>query len=195
MLRRLYDWILELSRKRFALPAMTLLSLAESSFFPIPPDVMLIPMCVANRARAFVYAFWCSLGSVVGGVLGYGIGMYFWDELGPWFFETIPGFDQALFDKMQTLYEDWNFWIVFAAGFTIIPYKVFTISGGVFGVGFPMFVIASALSRSARFFLEAWLLHRHGETAQRWIEQRFNLVATVAMALLFAVVVGVKLLH
>ncbi|GJM20087.1 MAG: cytochrome b561 [Planctomycetota bacterium] len=194
MLRRLYDWILDLSKRPIALPAMTLLSLAESSFFPIPPDVMLIPMCVANRARALVYAFWCSFGSVVGGVIGYAIGYFLWDDVSGFFFDLIPGFDQELFDSMQGYYEEWNFWIVFAAGFTVIPYKIFTISGGVFAVGFPMFVVASALSRSARFFLEAYLIKRYGEKAQVWIEERFNLVATVLVAVLILAVVGLSML-
>lgn len=194
MFRRLYDRLLELSGSRRALPILTALSFAESSFFPIPPDVMLIPMCVANRARAFVYAFWCSLGSILGGALGYAIGMFFWDALGPWLFELLPTWE-AKFDQVSALYDQYNFWIVFTAGFTPIPYKIITLAGGVAHVNFPMFMLASALSRSARFYLEAWLVHRYGEPAQKWIEERFNLVVSLVMLVIIIAVVVWTLLH
>lgn len=164
--------------------ALFLLSLAESSFFPIPPDVMLVPMCVAKPKKAFYYAFWCSVASVIGGVIGYLIGTYAWDAVGPFFFDHIPGFTHEKFAKVGGWYADWNFWIVFTAGFTPIPYKLITITAGVFGIFFPTFLLASAISRSARFFLVAFLLNRWGPAAQVFIEKHFNKVAIAFVVLL-----------
>jgi membrane protein YqaA with SNARE-associated domain len=183
-MRPLYDWILRLSERPRAVVALFLLSLAESSFFPIPPDVMLVPMCVAKPKKAFYYAFWCSVASIIGGVLGYLIGTFAWDALGQFFFEHIPGFTTEKFEKVGGWYEQYNFWVVFMAGFSPIPYKLITITAGVFAINFPIFLLASAISRSGRFFLEAWLVHRYGKPAQTFIEKNFNLVSIAFVVLL-----------
>jgi membrane protein YqaA with SNARE-associated domain len=165
-------------------PALFFLSLAESSFFPVPPDVMLLPMCIAKRARAFYYAAVCSAGSVIGGIVGYGIGHFLWERVRDFFFANIPGFTHHGFDRVAGLYAEYDFWVVFTAGFTPIPYKLITITAGVFEIAFPVFVIASVVSRSARFFLEAWACHRFGSRAQELIEKHFNLVAIAFVVLL-----------
>lgn len=190
--RRLYDWVLHWAATPYATPALFVLAVAESSFFPIPPDVLLIPLCVGRPRQSFRYATWCSVGSVLGGILGYWLGAAFWEAgLRDFCFHYVPGFTPELFTNVQAKFEAWNFWIVFAAGFTPIPYKVFTIAAGVFGVSFPMFVLASAVGRSARFFLVAALIRRYGVTIRDFIERRFGLVTIGGTALLiggFAVV-------
>jgi membrane protein YqaA with SNARE-associated domain len=185
MLRRLYDWVLHWSETPHATPALFGLSLAESSFFPIPPDVLLAPLCLGDRAKAFRFAFWCSLASVLGGILGYLIGAFLWEGTGmsQLFFDYVPGFTQAKFDQVQRLYEDWNFWIVFAAAFTPIPFKVITITAGVFGINFPMFLVASAIGRSARFYLIASLLYWFGAPVQRFLDKHLGWVTLALVAL------------
>ncbi len=181
--RRLYDWVLHWAYTPYALPALIILSFAESSFFPIPPDVLLLPLCLGNRSKAFYFAFWCSLASVLGGIAGYWMGYGLWESgLDKICYDWIPGFNEEKYGRVQSLYEEWNFWIVFTAGFSPLPYKVFTITAGVFGISFPMFVLASVVSRSARFFLEAWLLKKFGPPIRDFVEKRLGL-----MALLFCV--------
>jgi membrane protein YqaA with SNARE-associated domain len=165
-------------------PALFVLSFAESSCFPIPPDVMLLPMCIAQRARAFYYAAVCSAASVLGGIAGYGIGHFLWERVKHFFFTKVPGFTQAGFDRVGGLYDQYDFWVVFTAGFSPIPYKLITITAGVFEIAFPVFVIASVVSRSARFFIEAWICHRFGARAQQLIEKHFNLAAVAFIVLL-----------
>ncbi len=183
-IRALYDWTLALAARPRASLALFLLSFAESSCFPVPPDVMLVPMGIARRERAWRYALICSVASVLGGIAGYAIGHLFWEQLGPFFIEHVPGITEAGFERVKTLYDRWDFWVVFTAGFTPIPYKLITVTSGVFQISFPVFVIASAISRSARFFLLAWLCRRYGQAAQVFIDRNFNLVATVFMVLL-----------
>lgn len=184
MIRPLYDKVIELSRRPYALPALSVLSFLESMIFPIPPDVMLVPMCVAEPKRALRYATFCSIASVLGGVAGYAIGMFLWGEVGPWFMANVPGFSPDKFESVQALYEKWNFVVVFSAGFSPIPYKLFTITAGVFGVSFWTFVLASAISRSARFFLVAYMLQRYGTQAKDFIERRLNILAFAFVVLL-----------
>lgn len=184
MMRRLYDWILELAGRPNALPILTVLSFAESVIFPVPPDTMLMPMVLAKPEKAWRYASWCSLGSLLGGIAGYALGMLAWTAISGFFFSHVPGFSEEKFAQIQGYYEQYNFWIVFTAGFTPIPYKVITISAGVAGIGFPTFVLASAISRSARFFLVAWILRRWGPPAQSFVERNFGLVSLAFVALL-----------
>jgi membrane protein YqaA with SNARE-associated domain len=180
------------------LPALFLLAFAESSFFPIPPDVLLIAMCIGTVAKSYRFALWCSLGSIVGGMAGYGIGYFLWENEGvkSFFYDYVPGVNAASVDSVRQLYTDWDFWIVFAAAFTPIPYKVITILAGVCAINFPMFVIASAVGRSARFFLVAWLFKRYGPSMKDFIEKRFALVTTVGTVVLIGGFVAIKyLLH
>jgi membrane protein YqaA with SNARE-associated domain len=189
--RRLYDWVLHWAYTPYALPALFLLSFAESSFFPIPPDVLLIALCIGHVGRSYTFAFWCSVASVVGGIAGYAIGAFFWniEAVNTFFFRYV--FSHETFDSVGELYKKYDFWIVFVAAFTPIPYKVITITAGVFGTNFAMFVLASAIGRSARFFLVAWLIRRFGPGIKDFIERRFGLVTIAGTALLiggFAVI-------
>ncbi|MFQ5482022.1 MAG: YqaA family protein [Nitrospinaceae bacterium] len=177
MLRKLYDWVLHWSATPQAVPALFILSFAESSFFPIPPDILLIAMCVAVPKRGFYFALVCSAGSVLGGMLGYLLGWQFMDLVG----RRIVDFYgmQAQFDTIGALYNEYQAWAVAAAGFTPLPYKVFTIAAGVFEVNFAVFVLASLASRSARFFLVAGLIYKFGPRVRDFIEKYFNLLSVV----------------
>lgn len=182
---RLYRWVLHWAYTPYARPALVILAFAESSFFPIPPDVLLLPLCLGQPKRAFRFALWCSVASVLGGMFGYLLGYAFWEAgVKELCFNYLHLFTRETFDSVGELFREWNFWIVFTAGFSPIPYKVFTISAGVFHdhVSFPMFVLASAVSRSARFFLEAALLRTWGEQIRDFVEKRLGL-----MSLLFCV--------
>lgn len=193
-LRRLYDWVLHWADTPYGTPALATMSFAESSFFPIPPDVLLVALCLGRRDHAFRFAFWCSLASVVGGLAGYAIGAFLWDlqAVQDFFFGYV--FSHATFDKVAGLYETWNFWIVFVAAFTPIPYKVITITAGVFCISLPMFVIASAIGRSARFYLVAWVLWRYGEPARRFLDKHLGWVSTALAALGIGGFVAIKYL-
>jgi membrane protein YqaA with SNARE-associated domain len=163
--RRLYDWVLHWADTPYGGWALFVLSLAESSFFPVPPDVLLAPLVLGNRERWFRFAAMCSVASVIGGVLGYVIGMTVWSAIDQTVFAWhIPGISEENFAKATHWYENYNFWIVAAAGFTPLPYKVITISAGAFGINFAIFLVASTVSRSARFFLVAGLMGRFGPT-------------------------------
>ena len=187
--RRLYNWVLHWSQTPYGGPALFVMSLAESSFFPIPPDVLLMPLVLGNRRKWFLFAFWCSVASVLGGALGYLIGMTVWGAIDNTVFSWhIPGINPANFAKATLWYEKYNFWIVFAAGFTPLPYKVATISAGMFfGPSLPMFAIfmlASATSRTARFFLVAGLMGYYGPKIKPSIDKYFNLLCIAFVLLL-----------
>ena len=169
--RKLYDWVLHWAATPTAGAALFLLSLAESSFFPIPPDVLLIAIVMADRRRAWKAATICAAGSVLGGAIGYLIGWGFWEAAGSFFYRWVPGFTPEIYAHVAGLYESHNFWVVFTAGFTPIPYKVFTIGAGIAKISFPIFVFASAISRSARFFIVAALLHRYGPPVRGFIDR------------------------
>ena len=195
-IRRLYDWVIGWADTRFAVPALFLLAFAESSFFPIPPDVLLVAMCIGSVQKSYRYASWCAIGSVIGGAAGYAIGFYFWELEGvqQFFFDYIPGVSPESVERVSGLYDDWSFWIVFAAAFTPIPYKVITILAGVCAINFPMFLVGSAVGRSARFFLVAWLFRRFGPGIKDFIETRFALVTLLGTLLLVGGFAAVKLL-
>ena len=181
MLRRLYDWVLKLAEHRYAPGALFGVSFAESSFFPIPPDVMLIPMVLAERLKAWRYALICTIASVLGGLFGYFIGAFLFDVVG----EPIIAF-YGLDQKMDAFFANYRLYgavIVFLAGFTPIPYKVFTIASGVAGLSLPVFIIASLLSRGARFFLVSTLLYFFGPAIRQFIE-RYLGALTIAGGLL-----------
>jgi len=184
VVRRLYDWVLGWANTPYGVPALALLSFAESSFFPIPPDVLLIALVLGARDKWFKLALTCSVASIAGGLCGYLIGWGIWSQVDTLFFNYVPGFSEAKFEKVGGLYERWNFWVVFTAGFTPIPYKVITVTAGVFKINLAVFLVASAVSRSARFFLVAFLLHKFGEPVREFIDRRFNLLATVFTVLL-----------
>jgi membrane protein YqaA with SNARE-associated domain len=184
LIRRLYDWVLSWAETRYGGVALLLLAFAEASFFPIPPDVLLIALCLSLPLRAFRFAAIACCGSVLGGVVGYAIGHTFWQSVGPFFFAYVPGFHQAQFDYVRELFLRYDFWTIFAAGFTPIPYKVFTIASGVFRIDFLIFTAASVVSRGLRFLLVAWLLHRYGRQAKDFIDRYFNLLTLIFLVLL-----------
>ena len=190
-LRRLYEWILHWAETKYGVPALFLLALAESSFFPIPPDVLLIPLALGARSKAIRFALVCSVASIIGGIAGYGIGYFAWwngteaySAVALFFFNHIPGFTEQVFLNIQEKYEIYNFLIVFTAGFTPIPFKIITISAGAFNVNFPMFLLASTVSRSARFFMVALLIRQFGEPITAFIDKYFNLLSIIFTILL-----------
>ena len=160
LIRKLYDWVLHWATTRYAIPVLFVISFVESSFFPIPPDVLLIAMVIAAPSGWFRLALICSIGSVLGGMLGYLIGYQFMDLIGNRIVEFYHF--QEKWEKIGVLYDKYDVWAVVAAGFTPLPYKVFTLSAGAFKINFSTFVLASAVSRSARFFLVAALLYKFG---------------------------------
>jgi membrane protein YqaA with SNARE-associated domain len=183
MLRRLYDWTMSFAGHRHATAALGVISFSESSFFPIPPDVLLIPMVLADRARAWVLAAWCTITSVAGGMLGYLIGALLYDSIGLWLIE-LYGYGGEV-EAFRHAYAEWGAWIILIKGLTPIPYKVVTITSGFAGYDFLTFVALSIVTRGARFFLEAALLYRFGEPIRAFIERRLKLVTTlVAVALI-----------
>jgi len=191
--RRVYDWTLAWAYRPSAAVALFVLSFAESSFFPVPPDVLLMPLVLGNRRKWLRYAAICSTGSVVGAVAGFLIGYGAWQAVGRFFYDWIPGFTPETFDQVGVLYRDWNFWIVFTAGFTPIPFKVITITGGVFATSgqvvnpwgfFAVFLLAAAVSRSARFFLVAGMCRAFGARITPFIDRYFNWLALLFAALL-----------
>jgi len=184
IVRRLYDWVLHWAETPFGGYALFVLAFAESSFFPIPPDVLLIALAMSVRSKAFKYALICSAASLFGGIFGYYIGYGLWQVTSDFFFSYVPGFTPGAFEKVQDLYNKWDFLIVFTAGFTFIPYKIFTISSGVFEINFLGFLAASLISRSARFFLIAGLIWKYGAPIKKFIDKYFNLLATAFVILL-----------
>jgi membrane protein YqaA with SNARE-associated domain len=174
----------------YGTPALFVLALAESSFFPVPPDVLLAPLVLGNRAKWVRFALACSVASVVGGMLGYAIGLTVWSQIDQAVYAWhLPGINEANFSKATAWYEEYNFWIVFVAGFTPLPYKVITISAGVFfkdaGWGqFLIFLLASTVSRSARFFLVAGLMGILGPRIAPVLERYFNLACILFVVLL-----------
>tara|TARA_B000000460_G_scaffold159054_1_gene112607 strand:+ start:73 stop:687 length:615 start_codon:yes stop_codon:yes gene_type:complete len=190
-LRRLYDWVLHWAETKYGVPALFLLAFAESSFFPIPPDVLLITLALGARSKAIRFALVCSVASIMGGIAGYGIGYFTWwngaeaySAVALFFFNHIPGFTEQVFLNIQEKYEIYNFLIVFTAGFTPIPFKIITISAGAFSVNFPMFLLASTVSRSARFFMVALLIRQFGEPITAFIDKYFNLLSIIFTILL-----------
>lgn len=174
--RRLYDWVLHWADTPYGLQALALLAFAESSVFPLPPDPLLIALCLGATDRAIRFAGLATIASVLGGILGYGIGAVVWISVSGFFFDFVPGVTPEAFATVQGHYDRWDFWAVFVAGLTPIPYKVFTISAGVFSINFPVFILASVLSRGLRFFLLAGLIYRYGESIRSFIDRYFGLL-------------------
>jgi len=182
LIRRLYDWVLHWAGTPYAMPALFIISFIESSFFPIPPDVLLIAMVVAVPAGWLRFALVCTVGSVLGGMFGYLIGYQFMDLIG----DRIVAFYhfEEKWDKIGLLYEEHSAWAVAAAGYTPLPYKVFTIAAGAFKIDLLIFVIASTGARAARFFTVAWLMYKFGPQFKVLLEKYFNLFTIVFFTLL-----------
>jgi membrane protein YqaA with SNARE-associated domain len=194
LVRRLYDWVLSWAETPYGAPALLLLAFAESSFFPIPPDPLLMALALGAPRKALYFAGLCAVGSVLGGVAGYAIGWGIWALVADAFFAWVPGVTPESFERVRAIYDRWDFWAVFAAGFTPIPYKVFTLSAGVFSISFPVFVFASALSRGARFFLLAGIIYYFGPGIQRFIDRYFNRLVWLFFALLIGGFLVIELL-
>lgn len=191
-IRRIYNWVLHWADTPWGAIALFVLAFAESSFFPIPPDVLLIALCLGAPKKSFKYALICTVGSVTGAMLGYAIGTWGWEAMQSWFIPAL--FSQEKFNAVGSLYNEWNFWAVFTAGFTPIPYKIFTIAAGVFSIDFVMFILASIVGRAARFFLIAFLIWRFGPTIKNFIDKYFNLLAIAFTVLLIGSFVLIKYL-
>ena len=189
IVKRLYDWVLSWGNSRWGALALFVLAFAESSFFPIPPDVLLIALCLGAITRSFRYAAICLAGSILGAIGGYAIGFYLWQNgageytaLANWFYNHV--FSLESFFEVKGLYDAYDFWIVFTAGFTPLPYKLFTITGGLFKIDFVMFIVASIVSRGLRFFLIAGLIWKFGAPIKGFIDKYFNLLAIIFTILL-----------
>ena len=187
--KRLYDWMLSWGESRWGWLALFVFAFAESSFFPIPPDVLLIALCLGAASKSFRYAAICLGGSLAGAVAGYALGFFLWQTpageytaIANFFFNNV--FSKEGFMQVAELYDRYNFWIVFTAGFTPLPYKLFTITGGLFHINFPMFILASLISRGLRFFLIAGLIWKFGEPIKKFIDKYFNLLAILFTILL-----------
>jgi membrane protein YqaA with SNARE-associated domain len=193
-LKKLYFWVLHWAGTPYALPALAVISFVESSFFPVPPDVLLIAMCFSNRSRWFTYMAVCSVASVLGGVFGWYIGYALYETVGARIIEMLHY--QATFEKVQGFYEKNAFLYILTAAFTPIPYKVFTIAAGVFHekVSLMTLVAASAIGRTARFFLVALLIRIFGEKARHFLEKRFELCTFLLLGLAVLGFVAIKFL-
>src|SRR5215204_6530030 len=192
MLRRLYDWCIDAAHKPYALWIMGIVSFAESSFFPIPPDIMLLPMSLARPQRAWWFATICTVTSVAGGVVGYAIGALLYDSLGQWLMHIY-----GLTDKVETFrasYAEWGAIIILLKGLTPIPYKLVTITSGFAGYNIWLFILCSIVARGGRFFVVAVLLNRYGDVIRTELEKRLGMwVGIGAVVLVFGFVVAVKL--
>jgi len=175
MFRKLYDWTLRMAGHRHAVRYMGAVSFAESSFFPIPPDVMLVPMVLARREQAYWIATVCTVTSVLGGIFGYAIGYFLYESIG----QAVVQF-YHIEDKMEglrLLYDQYGSLVILIKGLTPIPFKLVTIASGVFAFNFPLFVLLALITRGARFFLIAFLIKKYGEPVQAFIEKRLNLIS------------------
>jgi len=189
MLRRLYDWCVAAADKPYAAWLMGALAFAESSVFPIPPDVMLIPMSLARPQRAFAFATLCTLTSVAGGLLGYAIGALLYDSVGQWLIH-LYGYGNKV-EVFREQYARWGTWIIILKGLTPIPYKVVTITAGFAGFSIGLFVICSIIARGMRFYLVAFLLNRYGDRARAIIEERLTFWVTTGAVVLVAGAIAV----
>jgi membrane protein YqaA with SNARE-associated domain len=197
-MKRLYNWVLNWAYTPYAGAALFILAFTESIFFPVPPDILLIVLVLGCRSKAFKYALICTLGSVSGALIGYLLGHFIWVNgsgeftwFANLFFNNIPGFSLDLYDNIKGLFAKWDFWIIFTAGFTPIPYKIFTVTSGVFDINLFMFLLSSIISRGARFFLLALLLWKYGPPIKSFIEKYFNMIAlgfTVCLVSCFVII-------
>jgi membrane protein YqaA with SNARE-associated domain len=182
IIKKMYDWVLHWAETPYAVPALFLLSFSESSFFPVPPDVLLIALAISIPKKSFRYAAICSVASVLGGILGYYIGVYGYEAVGKPIVDFYHG--QETMDKVKMWYEQYGFWGILIAAITPIPYKVFTIASGMFKFDFLSFLSASIIGRSFRFFVVAGLIWKFGPTIKDFIDKYFNLLCSIFIILL-----------
>ncbi len=193
MLRRIYDWCIAAADKPYALWLMGAVSFAESSFFPVPPDVMLIPMSLARPQRAWLYALVCTITSVAGGVVGYGIGSLLYESIGQWLIQLYGYGDKV--EAFRASYAQYGAWIILLKGLTPIPYKIVTITSGFAEYNIWLFIVFSVIARGGRFFMVAILLNRYGEWIRHTIEKRLGLwVAIGAVVLVLGFIIAFRLM-
>ena len=193
MLRRIYDWCIDAADKPYALWILGAVAFAESSFFPIPPDIMLLPMSLARPARAWLFAGLCTIASVAGGVLGYAIGALLYDSVGQWLINLYHLGDKV--ESFRASYAEWGSVIILVKGLTPIPYKLVTITSGFAGYNIWLFILCSIIARGGRFFFVAVLLNRYGDVIRAEVEKRLGLWVTVlALVLAAGFVIAVKLI-
>jgi len=181
MLRRMYDWCIDAAHKPYALWILGIVSFAESSFFPVPPDVMLIPMALARPNKAWLYAGICTLTSVAGGVVGYLIGHLLYDSVGQWVIQFYGYGDKV--EAFRAGYAEYGAWIILLKGLTPIPYKLVTITSGFANYNIWMFIALSLVARGARFYVVAILMNRYGVWIRETIEKRLGLWVGLAVGL------------
>ncbi|WP_439924156.1 YqaA family protein [Nitrobacter sp. JJSN] len=182
MLRRTYDWCIAAADKPYALWILAAVAFAESSFFPVPPDIMLLPMALARPQRAWLFATLCTIASVAGGVLGYAIGALLYDSLGQWLIH-LYGLGGKV-EAFRESYAQWGAWIIIGKGLTPIPYKLVTITSGFAGYDIWLFILCSIIARGSRFFIVAILLNRYGDVIRREIEKRLGLWVAIGAAVI-----------
>ncbi len=192
ILKRLYNWTISWAETPYSMLALVVLAFTESSFFPIPPDVLLIPMVFAMPKRWWSIALVCTISSTLGGVFGWGIGHYGWSILKDFFFAYIPGFTPELFNDVSQMYKENAFLAIFGAALTPIPYKIFTIAAGVCDVSILQLVVASILGRGGRFFAVAIVIYFVGEKAKPFIDKYFNIIVSAFFVLLVLGFVAIK---
>ena len=193
MLRKMYDWVMNLAGSRHAPVMLCGVSFAESSFFPIPPDITLLPMSLARPKRAWWFAAVCTVASVAGGVLGYAIGALLYDSVGQWLIHLYGLSDKV--DAFRASYAEWGAVIILVKGLTPIPYKLVTITSGFAGYNIWLFILCSIVARGGRFFFVAVLLNRYGDVIRAELEKRLGLwVALGAIVLVLGFVIAFKLI-
>jgi len=185
MFQKLYRWTLSLAESRHAPIALGAIAFAESSFFPVPPDTILVPMSIARPKNAWIYALICTVGSVAGGLLGYAIGALLFETVGKWLID-LYGYG-ARVDEMKALYAQWGWAVILFKGLTPIPFKIVTITSGLLAYSLPVFIILSIITRGARFFALALLLKHYGEPINRLLDKYF---AWFLIGLVLIVIVG-----
>ena len=197
--RSLYDWVINWANRPSGPIVLLIISFTESIFFPIPPDVLLIPLLIGNKKKIFRFAFICSMGSIFGASIGFILGKSIWwsgagnfSNIALTFFKYVPSFNVDTFNNLKLLYDEYDFMIIFSAGFTPIPFKIFTISAGAFNLNFPMFILASTISRSARFFLLALIIKLFGDSIKIFIDKYFNLLSIIFTILLIGGFIIIK---
>ena len=193
MLRRIYDWCIDAADKPYALWILAAVAFAESSFFPIPPDIMLLPMSLARPARAWLFAAVCTVASVAGGVLGYAIGALLYDSVGQWLINLYHLGDKV--ESFRTSYAEWGSVIILLKGLTPIPYKLVTITSGFAGYNIWLFILCSIVARGGRFFIVAIVLNRYGDFIRAELEKRLGLwVAVLVATLVIGFIIALRMI-
>jgi len=191
-IKKLYNWMLKQAKGPYALPVLAGVSFAESSFFPLPPDLMLIPMCLADRKRAFWFAGVCTIASILGALVGYGIGYFFYESVGRPLFNFYGG--AQAYDKLAAFFREYGAWIILVKGLTPFPFKVLTIFSGMVKLDLMIFVVCSIITRAGRFFLVAGLLYVFGQKIRGFLEKHLEKTLLAVFALIVIGFVSVKFL-